>query len=296
MASLLLSFAGRATAEELPACRLEGGAWPRPAEYERVGDLAAYGVVPDVRQMLGQQFAFFWGQVRDLGWYIGVAPGPVDLEAARAYVLSRVDAHYSGEDARLLREHLRVVSQPYGEPELRAIQSELAAELAGWGVGWVLGPRCEHSDAYRLELWLFDNSTDAVVAAARALTARWGDRVLVIRMPGGPPRPLGRLPPIVEAPPLARPRNRTRLADLLVGRSCVRDRKAVLRVRRSARGRIERVTVTAGGRRSVFRDARLSRALRVPLGRRTRTVRIAVRLRDGTTVSAKQRPRSCRRR
>ena len=300
-ASLLIAVPATATADEPPACRIDGDAPLPPDDFNRMLDLAATGPVPDARQMFGPQFAFFWGQSRDLGWYVGVAPGPIDLEAARAYLLERVDVHYSGEDAQLLRERLHVVSQPYGEPELRAIQKELADELvrANWGVGWALSVSCTHSDAFRVELELFNASSDSQFEEARRLAARWGDRVIVVRLPWGPPHPdIGlmppRRPPIGPAPP-TRPGRHLELADLLAGRPCARDEKAVLRVRRSARARIERLTVTARGRRTVFRGRRLSRPLRVQLARRTRTIRIAVRLRDGVTVSGKRRLRTCRR-
>jgi hypothetical protein len=285
---------GMAGAEEVPACRIDGTTWPAP-DFDRVLQLAASGPAADAKQMLGAQFAFFWGQSRDSGWYVGVAPGPVSVDAARAYLLERVDAQYSGADAELLRDRLHVIAQPYGQAELYAIQEELFDELvrANWEVGWIMGASCAHSDAWRLELGFFDGSSDAELAAARELTAKWGDRVLVLMVPGGPPRPaVGRaLPPA----PVDRTGRPLRVADLVAIGSCVRGSKLALRVRRSARAKVDRLTVTLRGRRRVFVGRRLRRPIQVKVKRGTRTLQVAVRLRDRSTSSTTLRLRRCRR-
>jgi hypothetical protein len=181
-------------------------------------------------------------------------------------------------------------SWPYGEAELRAVQDQLTAELtrANWGVGVAVEVGCRYSDAFRVELELFNDSSDAVLTAARQLAARWDDRVVVVRLAIGPPvTSIGRPPP-------TRPPRRLGFAELVRG-PCMRGSRAVARVRASAPAKIDRVTVTVRGRRTVFSGRRLSRPLRVRLRPRTSTVRVVVRLRVGGTVSATRRLRRCSR-
>lgn len=135
MVLLFALLATPAQAQDPPACRITGGPYDADPQYGRMGQLAQ-PVAADAEAWLGEQWGTFWTQGRDGNWYVGVAPGPGSVESARAGILERVEARYDGEDAALLRDRLRVVEQPYGYPELRRIQGELANQSEGrWAVG-----------------------------------------------------------------------------------------------------------------------------------------------------------------
>lgn len=281
----MVGSASRANAETTSPCRIDPFTAPPPPEYSHLGLLAQAGPAPATEQSLGPQFGGFWLQPRDLGWYIGVAPGALSVATVREQLLAYIDAHYTGSDRALLRDRLHVVPQPYGWPELRAVQEDLVARVvaAKLGVGWVIGKGCRYSDTFRVQFELFDDSSAAIVARARELAAPFGDRVVVAKVPGGPPQTNA-----------GTGISRSPISALVTMPRCVRRGRAVLRVRRSARRRIARLSVTTKGHRAVFKGRRLTRPIRVKVGRGTRRLKVAVRLRTGELVSTSWRIKRCR--
>lgn len=299
----LAGLPARASADELPPCRI-GGTGGDPAATGHLGTLAHPSAmrpvgspssappakpdaVEDAKAYLGSQFAMFWLQSRETAWYIGVAPGRISVDEARAHIVRYIDAYYAPDDATTLREGLRVIAEPYGQAELAGVRDRLSTEakMQDWGVAFGVGIGCSLSDSWRVELTLFSDSPEDVVAEARELAAPYGDRVRVVRTDLGAP-----VATEIVAPPMHH-------ATL---RSLVRIRRqghrVVVRVRRSARDRVERLTVRARGHRATRRGDRLTRPVRVRLRRRHATrVRVAVRLGDGTTVAKRERFRAPRR-
>lgn len=279
-----------ASAQERSPCTFDGGSTDPGREYARLGRLVSDGPGPDLPGTLGSQYAKWWLQPRDHNWYVGLAPGSMDLETARARILERVDAHYGGDEARLLRDRLRVVEQPYGHAELSAIQEELVAQVVDrrWGVGWALGIGCQASPAWRVEFTLYNDSSDAVFEEARSLAAKYGDRVRLQRMSSSPPIP------VPAAAPLA-PR-RPGVLDVVNPdpRRCMTRTAVRLRVRLAHRSAIRRMTVVSGGRRAVLGPGRLTRSVPLLLGARRTRIQVAVEFLDGRTARKTFHLRRCR--
>jgi len=69
------------------------------------------------------------------------------------------------------------------------VQAGITADLsaAGLDVGWSVGiGLCELSDAIRVEVGLYRDSTPGIVERVRALLTPYGDRVRLGVSPGGP--------------------------------------------------------------------------------------------------------------
>jgi hypothetical protein len=215
---------------------------------------------------LGPQYANLWFSDRDQGWDVGVAPGPLTLDAARAAILDELAARFPPNPRALLADTLHVYAMPYGMAELEAVQSELSAELEAVDAGRGLGIGCEDGDAWRVEVELFsEDATAADIEQVKAILAPYGDRVRLIVVEGGLPESGGghRGPrTFVKAPKAGR---------------CIRGDAIRIKVRRAMRRFVKRVNVTVAGRRH-----RVGRTpLRITLTRRVTRVTITVRLRGG---------------
>jgi hypothetical protein len=245
-----------------PACDTGGGSSGyQDALFDLIdeADVAAQAA-------LGAQYANLWFSDRDQGWDVGVAPGPLSLEAARAAILEQLEARFPPNPRALLADTLHLYAQPYGMAELETINDEISAQLNGVGAAYGMGIGCTNGDAWRVELEIFDDDTSAeALEQVKAIVAPYGDRVLLMVLDeGSPVAGAGhvRLRRFVKAPKAGR---------------CIHGSAIRIRIRRSARERVRRLIVTVAGER--HRVGR--RPLRVELTRRVTRVRITVRLRGG---------------
>jgi len=197
------------------------------------------------REALGAQFAGFWLSNALQGWVVGVAPGPLDLAAARAAVMGRVTAHYTAAEAAYLSERLHIDPHPYGDAELSATQTAVNATLAAEAPGtyWGTAIACTLSEARRVEVSVFHPTTAEQFSRITALLARFGDQVRAVRASGGSPTPAGS----PGASPGVRRVSFIRHVRMTPAARCLRGRTA----RISARGgspAVRSLTVRAAGR------------------------------------------------
>jgi hypothetical protein len=284
--ALLAMAAAPAAAQEPSPCRLDLPAAAPGPEYNLMAHLFRNGPDDDARAFLGPQYGGLWLQPRDHGLYVGIAPGPITADQAYAYLLGRIDAHYDGPAEALLRDHLHVAPQPYGETELRwnQIQIILALDAAGLGRSAAIGVGCQLSDAFRVQVELYNTLSPEKVARAREVLAPWGDRVVVVQADFGPPTPRGPIVLHLEA--------RTR--DLVSRPSCA-TRRTTVKLLPSVRRKVTRLTLTVGrAQRTVPRSR-----YRQPLPVRTKTggttpVRVEATMKSGATIRQTFRLRACR--
>jgi hypothetical protein len=214
---------------------------------------------------LGSQYANLWFSDRDQGWDVGVAPGPLTVDAARTAILDELAKRFPPNPRALLADTLHVYAQPYGMAELEAIDQEISARLDAVDASWGLGIGCTNGDAWRVELELYNDASAVDIEQAETIVAPYGDRVLLMVLEYGPPQEASGRPGMrrfVKAPKAGR---------------CIRGDAIRIRVRRSARPFVRRVTVTVAGER--HRVGR--RPLRISLGRGVTRVTIRLRFRDG---------------
>jgi hypothetical protein len=242
-----------------PACEL--GEAP-----ERLGPLLP-GASQEARAVLGAQIAGYW--LND-GWDMGVAPGPLTGEAARAAIGERIAARFAPEDAELLVSTLQLHAMPYSDAELRPIEAEILAAMEGSEFFWAAGIGCLDGEAWRVEVGLYADATADDIAAVRELLTPYGDKVRlyldgVLPHPAASGTAAGRLRGFIRV-------------------RCVGRRTIVVRTRPAARPVIRRVTVIVRGRRRV-----LSKRLTV----RATKVRVVLRVGDGTRLAHTYRYRRC---
>jgi hypothetical protein len=267
--ALSLLAPASAAAQDPQACAVGGGPYQYQARLTGLLDHADAAA----RERLGTQFAGLWLSDRRQGWAVGVAPGALDAEEARAAIVDGLATRVSGERFETLSSMLSVHPQPYGWAELEAVQAQLVARLEGLASAWSAGIGCPDGDAWRVEVWLFRDATPESIARAQEIVAPFAPRARLTVTAMGPPTPAAGPAPFAGSAP--RPRLRRFVA---LPRRCVRGRAARIRVRRSARPLVERLAVSVAGERR-----RVGVAVRVHVGRRTRLA-IALRLRDGRST------------
>jgi hypothetical protein len=244
------------------------------------------------RRVAGAQFTMLWLDPARRGWDVGIAPGPLDVAAARAAIVGALQAALPATDAAYLADRLHVEPEPYSEADLNATRDAIVAGVAsaprsfGFGVGWGL---CTLSDGVRVEVTLFNDSTPADADAVRALLAPYGDKVRLAISDTAPPAPatgVGVSPgvPAPYAPPAAAkpkaPVAFARYVALPTARRCVRGTVVHVALPRATRRDVRSATVTVAGHRRTLTGGRMAIVLK---GRRT-TIRVAVALRDGRTA------------
>jgi hypothetical protein len=171
-----------ASAADIQTCRPRSATSDAPA-YKRVGREVRKAIVPEAKKYLGRQYTAQWLQPADAGWYVGVAPGRRSLAQVRTWLAARVAKHFTGSEADLIRERMHVIRQPYGLTELQKVGNQVWDILRMDGPGnWTGDDACTLSDAYRTEITLYEDSTQADVEAVRKQLARFGDRVRVTRV------------------------------------------------------------------------------------------------------------------
>jgi hypothetical protein len=241
------------------------------------------------RQVAGAQFTMLWLDPARQGWDVGIAPGALDVAAARAAIVSALQGTLPAADAAYLADRLHVEPEPYSEADLNAVRDAIVAALSaappsfGFGVGWGL---CTLSDGVRVEVTLFNDSTPADAGAVRALLAPYGDKVRLGISDTAPPSPAAAgVSPGVPAPyaPPARatlPVNLARYVTLPAARRCVRGTVAHVALVRATHQDVRSAAVTVAGHRRTLTSGRLAITLKT---RRT-AIRVAVALRDGRTA------------
>jgi len=278
------------------------------AGHEALQALGEGGSAPTGRiaSALGAQFGGEWLEATLDGWGIGLAPGPLDVPAARALVEAQLDT-LAPELAAAAKASLRVAPEPYSWAELNAVQEQISAfaaspgapVLGGFGVG------CTMTRAFRVEMTLFDPTSADDEARARAFLAQFGDKVVVTRVAGpGATADVGHptqpLPKGTDGAPSAATvqRGATRSGATLRVRvtcpkvavtPCAGAVSLRLKPRRGAGHRIAVVPFTAlapGASRTL--TAKLSRAERVALAGR-RPAAVTASIRTGTKAGAARR-------
>jgi hypothetical protein len=249
------------------------------------------GAFEIARAALGAQFAGGWVNNEVQGWVVGLAPGPLDVTAAHAAIVQALGQHFAGADLAELTSRLHVDPQPYSDDELDATADAVTNALvsAQLGVGWTAGAGgCMLSDARRVEVELFSDSTPAIVDRVTALVAPFGDEVRLAVHPYGPPVAVT-VPGGTEMPP-ALPHSQpqgTWFASYvrmpLAGR-CVHA-AGVGVLTRARRPAVRSLTVKAGGRTRTIRGLRLRKPLVVALRAKRTLVVVTVRLADGRTAT-----------
>src|SRR4051794_34824200 len=187
LALVALAVPAAARADAAPPCRIPPGT-PAAVDAARVQALFTAGAGAKVEPLLGRQFAGAWLHPSDGTWYAGVAPGAVSVEAAQATIAAQLG---DGPDADFLRERLRVVAEPYAWSDLKAVRDTLFKTFSKqkWDVGFTSGVGCSMSDNWRVEVMLFKDSGKFVTLATKVMAQRYGgDRVIVRRLNGAPPR------------------------------------------------------------------------------------------------------------
>jgi hypothetical protein len=179
----LVNASAPAQAADLQTCRSELTSSDAP-DFKRVGRAVRKAIVPDAKRYLGAQFTAQWLQPDDAGWYVGVAPGRRSLGQTRAWLAKRVQRHFNGRDASLIRSRMHVIRQPYGMAELRETGSAVWELLSQHGpfVTWTGDEACTLSSAYRTEVTLYSDSTLKDLRDVRDALAEFGDRVRVTRV------------------------------------------------------------------------------------------------------------------
>ncbi len=134
---------------------------------------------PAARQALGDQFTMFWLSTVDQGWDVALAPGTLDVEAARAAIITQLTPHYTPDQLALLTSSLHVVAQPYSEAQLLATRDAVnpALRAAGFNGGGAIG-LCRLSDAIRVEVTIFSDTalTPEQTALVESILAPYGVR------------------------------------------------------------------------------------------------------------------------
>lgn len=182
--------AGSAAAADIQTCRSEARTSDAPG-YKRVGREVRKAIVPEAKRFLGKQYTAQWMQPDDAGWYVGVAPGKRSLAQVRAWLRDRIAEHFDGSERRLIRSRMHVIRQPYGIADLRETGSAVWDILSteGPSVNWAGDEGCTLSDAYRSEIFLYEDSRPADVKEVRRMVAKFGDRVRVTRLDEPMPMP-----------------------------------------------------------------------------------------------------------
>jgi hypothetical protein len=258
------------------ACDLGSGG---SQEYmDRLGPLLG-GAAEEAEAVLGAQIAGYWLSERDQGWDMGLAPGPLTIEDARAAIAERLNARFAPDDAAYLISVFHLYEMPYADAELKPVANDLTDLMAaqiGRTILWTVGVGCLDGEAWRVEVGLYSDATPEDIAAVREIVAPYGDRVRVY------------LDGLVDLPNAGGGSVASRLKSFISLRSprrCVRASTIRFKTRRSARQVIRRVTLTVSGRKRVLSGDRLATPLTIRLRRRVTRVKVVVRVGNGSRLA-----------
>ena len=279
-----------AAAQSGPLCPLDGGGSYayQAALLPLIGGGSAPGGagVAAARAALGAQYGGAFYDTPRQGWSVALAPGALDLTAARAAVVQALGAHFAPADAAFIEQQLNVLPTPYSEADLQAVQAQITP-LVGPLISSV-GIGCHETDGFRVRVGV-TGSTPDVVAHVSGLMAPFGDKVYVRY---GDPVAVP-VPGVVDPEDLAR-QNAVRAprvgayATLPKAGKCVRGR--AIGVRAKATEELRSVTLAAGKRRVT---AASGKRARLRLTSRATKVQVTVTLSDGRTAAKTVTYRRC---
>ena len=259
------------------------------------------------REALGEQFAMRWFSDANHGLAVGLAPGALDADAARAAIVAELNERFTPEQAAFVAGRFAVVPMPYGEAALKETAAQVQARVTAAGIpqGKVMVnfAGCRFSDAWRVEVEMFTPITEEEVQRVTETVAEFGDLVrlnpipmtmmpiggavpwIPITAPPAPPDPPDTLAtPVVNAGPYV---------SVPATRRCVRG--PAVRVRARPGKSVRSLVVSSRGRRQTVSGKRMTTTgVKVALKARRTTVAVTVRLQDGTTATRSYTYTRCR--
>jgi hypothetical protein len=182
---------------------------PVPSNGVFPSDFAGGGQASEakLRALLGDQFGGVWLNAWDDTWGVGVAPGPLSVDDARAAILGLV-ADAPADVATPGAAALRVYPEPHSWAELEAALDQTGPLLTDAGLSGIdggFGISCQDGP-FQVMFLIFDDTDAATEARIREALAPLGDKVAVVRRDGPPPRvDLGGLPIDKRIPPDSTP-------------------------------------------------------------------------------------------
>ena len=185
------------------------------------------------REALGDQFAMRWYSDANHGVAIGLAPGALDAEAARAAIVAELGERFTPEQAAFIAGRLALVAMPYGESALKETAAQLQARVTAAlpaGKANVYPVGCRLSDAWRVEVYMNTPITAEEIERVKALVGEFGDQVRLDPVPRTftPSFGVG-IPSIPTSAPPGRPRACRACCER--GPLCVGGEHAALRAR-----------------------------------------------------------------
>jgi hypothetical protein len=263
VASLLVACVAAAPAHAAPSdpCTLPSG----PHEYQAtllplLGAITTGpGQVPVVQTALGTQFAMLWLDSARQGWSVGLFPGPLDADAARAAIVQGLHANLPQAQADGLEQMLHVVPQTYGGEQLMATVAQVQQGVDGLGFEHAFVRATQCGEQQLVVVSLSQTLTPEQTAALEQLLVPYGDEVRYQVMFGG--ETLGGTVPV---PPSARP-----YVSVPKASQCVRGKKIHVKPRPGI------TSLTLNGRKTFS----------LKLTKRTTPVQIVVTKIDGTTAT-----------
>jgi hypothetical protein len=251
-----------------------------------------------VKAAVGAQYSILWVNDQRQGWSVAVAPGALDVDAAKAAIIDRIQTSFTAEQAAFLRDHLSVWATPYAEAELRAIQDDLFQRVLapldqGWGmqdsITCVPGdPAAEAgspaaADGWRVAATVYTGDVDPsaeLLAQAKAAVEPYGDKArLDVKRGDGRAVPAIGIAPVTPATPAPIVGSKPAPLGLRVGRyvsvphaSCVRGRTVTIKARRPAN--LRKLTVQAPSRKVSLRPGKSAKVRLATKGRTTVSVTV----------------------
>jgi hypothetical protein len=292
LSAATLACAGTARADDqFSSCTDTGG----PPEFQAALTPLFDAAQAAARQALGSQFISPSYDNANQGWEVFFSPGALDGDAARAAVVTAVDAAFPAAQAQYLTDHLRVVAQPYAEPDLEAVQAQVIAIMKGLSyASWAAGLGCENG-LWRVGLTVYTGDadpTDAQRDEIAGLMAPFGDRVTYELRKGAIVPQVGVAPVTPSAPAPAAPMAAPRVASyvsLASPKHCVRGRTITVKARKAAD--LKSLAVSSRGHRTTLVPGHKAR---VRLAARGATkVSATVTLNSGATATQTYRFRRC---
>jgi hypothetical protein len=290
LAGACLALPSTASAQSSPLCPLDGGGSYayQAALLPLIGGGSAPGGagVASARAALGAQYGGAFYDTPRQGWSVALAPGALDITAARAAIVQALGAHFAPADAAFIEQHLNVLPTPYSEADLQAVQAQITS-LVGPLINSV-GIGCHETDGFRVRVGVTGDTPD-VVAHVSGLMAPFGDKVYVRYGDPVIVAGVGEVTPedLARENALRAPRVGA-YATLPKAGKCVRGR--TIGVRAKASKELRSVTLAAGKRHV---SATAGKRARLRLTSRATKVTVTVTLSDGRTATKTVTYRRC---
>jgi hypothetical protein len=263
----------------------------------RMGD----EVTDAVKAVVTTQYSILWVNDRRQGWSVAIAPGDLDVDAAKAAIVDRIQASFTAEQAAFLRDHLSVWATPYAEPDLRAIQDDISTRALkpldqGWGMQASImcvpgDPAAEAgsraaADGWRVTATLYTGDVEPsadLLSQAKAAVESYGDKVrlevkrgdgrLVLISGAAPIAPVTPVtpPPIVGSKPAPLGLRVSRYVSI-AHRSCVRGQTVTIKARKPAN--LRKLTVQTPSRKLTLRPGKSAKVRLAAKGKTTVSVTV----------------------